>query len=86
MIVFFVLLSQKHNRYHYAGEQQTQYYGKKKVKRNANPKTNPIITSQHFFPNRQNKILQYSQIYMAERSKSTLDYSLSFRFVPIHSS
>lgn len=39
--IFNVLLSQKHNRYHYAGEQQTQCYHKKKIKRNANhPKIN----------------------------------------------
>lgn len=31
MISFVVLLSQKHNRYHYAGEQQIQYYHEKKI-------------------------------------------------------
>lgn len=30
MISFVVLLSQKHNRYHYAGEQQIQYYHENK--------------------------------------------------------
>lgn len=36
MISFVVLLSQKHNRYHYAGEQQIQYYHEKN-------KTNQIV-------------------------------------------
>lgn len=32
-VSLFVLLSQKHNRYHYAGEQQTYNYHEKQVEK-----------------------------------------------------
>lgn len=56
ILFLFVLLSQKHNRYHYAGEHQTQsYHEKKKLKRNANPEKSKNITA---FFNLHDKTLQ----------------------------
>lgn len=54
-LFLFVLLSQKHNRYHYAGEHQTQYYYEKKLKGMLVQKT-PIVTSQQllYYPPKQN--------------------------------
>lgn len=56
---------------HYPGEQQTQGYHDKKVKRNANPeKSKNNITA--FFNLLKQKKLQCCQIYMTKKRKEAL--------------